>query len=307
MRHVGLCSNLLGNWQQTYRVEGAPEPKPGQWPHTECNAITPDHLNAMGIRLLAGRPFTIHDNANSTPVILVDERFVQRWWPEENPLGKHVHLNGGKHEIIGVVNHVRPYGIDQDSREAVYFSAFQDTVDAPSLVVRCQGDPWALVEPLRRAITSIDPELAPSNIQTLQSIRSEQSFMRRFLTILLGLFAVAALLLAALGLYGVTAYAVGQRTQEFGVRMALGACVQDILALVMGRGGMLAGIGITLGLVASIGLSYFLSGLLYGVTAWDPVTFFAVTAVLGIVVGIACYLPARSATRVDPMEALRYE
>jgi predicted permease len=265
------------------------------------------------MRLLAGRRFTERDAQGMSQVAIVDERFAQQWWPNENPLGKRLQFgtrpdpNGTWLTVVGVVSHVKPYGIDQLSRESVYLSAFQNSFEYPALVVRTQDDPMHMLGPIRQAIAEIAPDLAPSGIQTLQAIVDEQSFVRRFITTALGIFAGTALLLSALGIYGVTAYAVSQRTQEFGVRMALGACWADVLRLVLGRGGKLALIGVTTGLVASLSLSWLIRGLLFGVTAWDPMTFVGVISVLGIAVLAACYLPARRAARIDPMEALRYE
>jgi len=307
VEHVGLCSNLLGRWQSDYSVEGAPEAEPGQTPYAECCEISPGFTEAMGMRLIAGRTFTERDKNDTTPVTLIDERFVQRWWPNANPLDKRVEMGGTSYQVVGVVSHIKHYGIDQTSRESMYIPAYQSTTDYPTLVVRCQGDPLRLLEPIQRAIAEIDPDLAPSDIRTLQAIVNQQSFMRRFLTTILGVFAGSALALAALGIYGVTAYAVSQRTQEFGIRMALGACMGDILGLVLGRGGKLALVGIAIGLVASLSLSWLIRGLLFGVTAWDPLTFIAVTFALATVVLLACFLPARRAAKIDPMEALRYE
>jgi len=307
VEQVGLCSNLLGRWQSDYSVEGAPEAEPGQAPYAECCEISPGFIEAMGMRLLAGRTVTERDTSDTAPVTLIDERFVQRWWPQADPLGKHVRMGGTSYQIVGVVSHVKHYGIDRSSRESMYIPAYQSTTDYPTLVVRCQGDPLRLLEPIRRVIAEIDPDLAPSAIRTLRAIVDQQSFMRRFLTTILGVFAGSALLLAALGIYGVTAYAVSQRTHEFGIRMALGACMGDILGLVLGRGGKLAIMGMVLGLVASFGLSWLMRSLLFGVTTWDPLTLIAVTSVVGMAVLIACYLPARRAAKIDPMEALRYE
>ncbi len=313
IRYAGLCSNLLGNWQSTYCVEGAPIAEPGQARHAEFCNTSPAYFDALGVRLLAGRRFTQRDTEDASPVAIVDESFVQRCWPNEDPLGKRLQFgtrpdpNGTWYSVIGVVSHVKPYGIDQISRESVYLSAYQKSFDYPTLVVRTEGDPMQVLGPIRRAIAKIDPDLAPSDIRTLQAIADEQSFVRRFITTILGIFAGTALLLSALGIYGVTAYAVSQRTQEFGIRMALGACWGDIVGLVLGRSGRLIFVGITLGLLASLSLSGLIRGLLFDVTAWDPVTFVAVTLLLATVVLLACLIPARRAAKIDPMEALRYE
>jgi putative ABC transport system permease protein len=307
VKHAGLCSNLLGNWQSSYSVEGAPPTEPGQVPYAECCNISPDFIKAMGMRLIAGRVITEQDNEDAQRVALVDERFVHRWRSYGDPLGKRVKIGGSWFEVVGVVSHVKHYGIDRDSRESIYLSVYHRAFDYPTLVVRCQGDPLRLLDPIRGVITEIDPDLAPRNVQTLQAIMDEQSFMRRFITSVLGIFACAALLLSTMGLYGVTAYAVSQRTQEFGIRMALGAGWPDILRLVLGRGGRLILIGIGIGLVASLGLSRLIQGMLFGVTVWDPVTFLIVTTTLATIAIIACYIPARRAAKIDPMEALRYE
>ncbi len=313
VRHAGLCSNLLGSWQSSYCVDGAPLAEPGQTRHAEFCHVSPAYFEALGMRLQTGRRFTERDIADASPVAIVDESFVQRCWPNENPLGKRLQFgtrpdpNGTWFNVVGVVSHVKPYGIDQISRESVYLSAFQNTFEYPTLVVRTHDDPMHLLGPIRQVIAQIDPDLAPSDIQTLQAIVDEQSFIRRFVTTVLGGFAGTALLLSALGIYGVTAYAVSQRTQEFGIRMALGACWTDILSLVLGRGGKLALTGVAIGVVASLSLSWLIRGLLFGVTAWDPLTFIAVTFALASVVLLACLIPARRAAKVDPMEALRYE
>jgi putative ABC transport system permease protein len=313
VRHAGLCSNLLGSWQSSYCVDGAPLAEPGQTRHAEFCHVSPAYFEALGLRLQTGRRFTERDIADASPVAVVDESFVQRCWPNENPLGKRLQFgtrpdpNGTWFNIVGVVSDVKPYGIDQISRESVYLSAFQNTFEYPNLVVRTQDDPMHVLGPIRQVIAQIDPDLAPSDIRTLQAIVDEQSFIRRFVTTVLGIFAGTALLLSALGIYGVTAYAVSQRTQEFGIRMALGACWTDILSLVLDRGGKLTLTGIAIGVVASLSLSWLIRGLLFGVTAWDPLTFVAVTFALALVVLLACLIPARRAAKVDPMEALRYE
>jgi len=313
VNHVGLCSNLLGNWQSTYCVEGAPESERGQAPYAEFCHVSLAFFEAMGMRLLAGRGVMDRDTPETTRIAVVDQIFTQRWWSNEDPLGKRIQFgtnpdpNGEWLEVVGVVSHVKHYGIDKESRESVYLSAFQGTFDYPTLVVRSQGDPMVLLDPIRQAITEIDPDLAPSDIRTLQAIVDEQSFMRRFITSVLGIFACTALLLSTMGLYGVTAYAVSQRTQEFGIRMAFGAKGIDILKRIMLKGIFLTGIGLLIGLVGSFFLCRTMSSLLYEVSVTDPITYAVVITIIAIASLLACFVPARRAAKVDPMEALRYE
>ncbi len=306
VKHAAICSNLLGNWQSTYEVEGEPPAEPGKKPHAECCRVSPDYLKAMGMRLIAGRAFTSRDDENAPRVILVDERFAERWWPDGDILGKRV-KRGEWHEVVGVVSHVKHYGIDRDSRESLYMPAYQAGFNHFTLVVRSESDPLALVDPIRRIASEIDPNLAPSDIRTLQAIRDRQSFLRRLTTSILGLFAGAAALLAAIGIYGVTAYTVAQRRQEFGIRLALGANTESIFSLVLGRGGKLATIGISLGLIASFSLSWVIRDQLYGVSFWDPVTFTGVVMAIVLIVLLASLGPSFRATTVTPAETLRAE
>jgi putative ABC transport system permease protein len=312
--HAGVTRNLMGGWQSSYYVEGTPVPEPGQQHYSEYSIVSPDLFKAMGIPLLEGRTFTEQDNENSQPVVVVDERFARQWWPNESPIGKRllIHHSGPDpdaswSEVIGLVRHVKHYGVDQNSRESLYLSAYQHSFNGVTLVARTQGDPLQLVEPVRKAVMQIDPDLPISGVQTLQAIRDQQSFMRRLMTTIMGLFALAALLLSVLGLYGVIAYSVSRRTNEIGIRMAMGACVSDILRLVLTHGGKLILIGTGMGLIGAFAITRLMNSILFEVTAKDPITFSLVTIILASATLLACYIPARRATRINPMEALRYE
>jgi putative ABC transport system permease protein len=313
VRYAGITRNMMGGWQSPYYVEGAPIPEPGQDPFAEYNRVGPGFFKAMGIRLLGGRFFTEHDSKDSQPVIIVDERFARKWWPDENPIGKRLQRsatpdsNGTWYEVVGLVSHVKHYGVDRDSRESLYLSAYQGSFHGVTLVVRTQGDPMRLIDPIQKAVLQLDPDLPVSRIRTLQAIVTERSLIRRLTTKVLGLFALSALLLSVLGIYGVIAYSVSKRTNEIGIRMAIGACVLDILRLVMTHGGKLVLIGTGIGLIGAFAVTRLMSSFLFEVTATDPVTFLLVTAVLAGATFLACYIPARKATRINPMDALRYE
>ncbi len=313
VKYAGVTSNMLGGWQSSYYVEGTPIPEPGQNPHAEYNVVSPDFFKAMGVRLLAGRTFTEHDIEGSHAVVIVDEKFANRWWPDENPIGKRLQRgaspdpNGTWHEVVGLVSHIKHYGVDRNSRESLFLSAYQESFNGVTLIVRTQGDPMQLVNPIRQAVLQLDPDLPVSDIQTLKAIVAEQSVIRRLTTKVMGLFSITALLLSVLGIYGVIAYSVSRRTNEIGIRMAMGACVGDILRLVLSHGGKLILIGTGIGLVGSFAVTRLMSSFLFEVTARDPITFLSVTLVLAIATLLACYIPARRATRINPMDALRYE
>jgi putative ABC transport system permease protein len=314
IRHTGLTTHMLGGWQSPYYVEGAPIPEPGQEIFAEFSRINPDLFQAMGIQLLEGRFFTEHDTYDAPSAVLVDEKFAHKWWPDERPVGKRLQINrvqpdpnAAWSEVVGVVRHVKHYGVDNFSRESVYLCMYQHMRGYMTLVVRAQGDPLSLVAPIRHVVSQINPEIPIYNVQTLQAISEERSFMRRLTTSVLGIFALTALLLAALGIYGVMAYSVSRRTNEIGVRIALGACMADIERMVLHHGAKLALIGIGIGLAGSLVLGRLISSFLFGVTTYDPITFILVVVVLTLATLLACLIPARRAGKIDPKEALRYE
>jgi predicted permease len=282
--------------------------------------VEPDYLRAMGIPLQRGRFFTSQDNENAPLVVAVDDVFAQKYFPNENPVGKRINIDRFDRpaEIVGLVGHVKQWGLDSDDTESlraqIYIPCMQMpdafVAMAPSggqVVVRSTGAVPDVYGSIRRANAEMSGDQVLFGAQTFGQVISDSLAPRRFTMILLGTFAGLALLLASIGIYGVISYVVGQRSNEIGVRMALGAKSQDILRLVLANGGKLILMGIAIGLVAAFGLTRLMKSLLYGVDAADPITFAAVAVLLSLVALAACYVPARRASRVDPVIALRYE
>ena len=314
--HVGAASNILGHWGQTYYVEGSPIPEPGKSSGANIGNVTPGFFQSMGIPLLEGRFFTERDHREAAQVAIVDEKFARKWWPDESAIGKRLQRNSRPdpndpwYEIVGVVGHIKYDGVDRDAGEYLYFNAYQSIQTFwgnITLVVRSDGDPMRYVSGIKQTIIALDREVTINNIRTLRAIVGEQSFMRRLITTILALFAITALVLSTLGVYGVMAYSMSQRTHEIGIRMALGAHVGDILQLFLTRAIKLSLFGIGLGFLSTMVLNGLIRNFLFGVTAHDPITFLAVTGILTGAALLACYIPARRASKIDPMEALRYE
>jgi putative ABC transport system permease protein len=316
VQFAGFKNPLLGGWQQAYMIEGRPALKPGQYPSTDMGRVTPDAMRAMGMRLLRGRFFDDHDNEESQLVCIIDETFAKQEFPNEEPLGKRL-ANGGPpgpgqqtqwRTIVGVVAHVKNYGVDQASRFETYIPQAQRPAGGGTIVVRsAAGDPAALTSGIRAAVRSVDPDVPLYDVRSMEDIVSENTASRRLSVVLIGSFAVLALVLAGVGVYGVMAYVVTQRRHEIGIRMALGANQSNILEMVLRQGLRLALLGIAGGLAGALALTRFLSGMLFHVSALDVETFVLGATSLGLVLLLACGLPARRATRVDPLVALRYE
>jgi putative ABC transport system permease protein len=302
---------LLGGWQSSFRLEGRPEPPPGQLPSADITRVTPDYFRAMGVRVREGRVFTDHDTAEVAPVAVVDETFARAHYAGESALGKRLRFGALDDkdakwlEIVGVVGHVKNYGVDEDSRVEVYLPYYQSPVSSVTLVVRAAGDPAGLGGVLREVVRAADPDLPLYAVRTLPEIVSDRTAQRRLASTLIAVFAAVALALAAVGIYGVMSYAVAQRTQEIGIRMALGAERREILRMVLRHGTLLAVTGVALGLVAALALARLITSLLFQTSAADPPTFSVVPVVLIAVAVLACWVPARRATRVDPLVALR--
>ena len=307
---------LLGDWQTSFIVEGRPMPQPGQFPSVDIGRITPDGLKAMGTRLVGGRMFSQHDHENAQRVCIVDETFASTHWPGEDPLGKRIDFDGNLRTgqqpewitVVGVAVHVKHYGVDQPSRVEMYIPFAQNPTLGGNLIVRVSaGDPAALTNALRAAVLSVDPDVPVYNIRTMQSIAESITAQRRLVVILLGSLALLALVLAAVGLYGVMSYSVTQRSHEIGIRMALGAQRNDVFRQVLGNALTLMSAGVILGLGGALYLRRFLGTLLFEVRPDDPTAFLGIPLLLVAVGLLACYVPARRATQVDPIIALRYE
>ena len=274
--------------------------------------VQPNYFQTMGIQLLQGRAFTAQDSSESTRVSIVNETFVKRYFPNEDPIGKRFTFGGGGPNarwitIVGVVRDTKRQGIDQPVRIESWMPLAQMPSGSMDVVLRTTGAPLALSNEVREAVWSLDRDLPIPSIRTMEQILSERVAQRRLNMLLLGLFAMVALILAAVGIYGVINYAVTQRTNEIGIRIALGAQSGDVIGLVLKQGMALALVGVAIGLIATFMLTRLMASLLFGVSATDPITFAAIAGLLIGVALLACWIPARRATKVDPMVALRYE
>jgi putative ABC transport system permease protein len=295
-----------------FGIEGRAALAPGEVYNAGPRWVSPDYFNVMGIPLLRGRELTERDGSDSPRVVVINEAMAARYFPDEEPIGKRVafdQVNNAPNwrEIVGVVGDVKHSALDSDPKPEMYFPFTQFPSFFMTLVVRTSGDPLNLVAAARSEVLAVKNDQPISNVHTMEELLSNSVAQRRFNMLLLSIFAGVALLLAAVGIYGVMSYSVAQRTHELGVRMALGAQTSHVLALVVKQGMTLALAGVGIGLAAAFALTRILASLLYGVSATDPLTFSVIALMLASVALLACYLPARRATKVDPMVALRYE
>lgn len=309
---VGLATNVpfLSNVRNPIAFSFPDEPATSQDEHVaEFGAVSPNYFDVLGISLKKGRAFTDHDNDAANKVVVVNEAFARRFFPVNDPIGKRLRDNAGRtptdSEIVGVVGDVRDHGLDLPAEPRVYGSIFQRSNYSLAVFLRTSSNLSMIKQTLTRTVGAIDPELPVYGVNTMDELISSSMAGRRLVLFLMAIFAVVALLLASLGIYGVMAFLVSQRVQEFGVRMALGAQARDILVLALRPGLLLLSIGISVGIVLSIFVTRLMSSLLFGVSAADPFTFVMVPLVLGIVTLAACLIPARYATRISPAQALR--
>jgi len=323
INHLPLAGDL---WGWSFLVEGRPKPRPGEAPKAVYRMVTPGYFAAMRLPIVRGHDITDADNITAPGVVIINEQAARQYWPGEDPIGKRVSFDD---DTTNPTNWLTVIGIAKDAKQdnwtdkatpEAYLAAFQNHdyigdsgteaskhMDYITLVARSVGDPAALASEMKQAVWSFDRNLAISQVVTMDGVVAEANAQPRFEMMLLSIFAAVALVLAAVGIYGVISYSASQRTHEIGVRMSLGATRGDVLLLVVRQGIWLAVAGSAAGLTGSLLLSRLMGGLLYGVKPTDPVTFAAVAFGLAVVAMLACYIPARRAMRIDPMAALRYE
>jgi len=271
--------------------------------------VTSGFFEALRIPLLRGRQFTDLDGKDAPGVIIINEALAQRYWPNEDPLGKRITVGFEKQprEIVGIVATIKQTTLSAGGGHAMYLPHLQRPTGGMSIVVRTNGDPMSLATLARTQIHSVDPGIPVTNIRSMAEIFSESVAQQRFSMLLVGVFGALAVILAAIGIYGVMGYAVTQRKHEIAVRMALGAKTNQVLKLILKDGLVLASLGVAIGLAGAFALTRLMSSLLFEVKPTDAQTFIAVSALLIFVALLACLIPARRATKVDPLVALRYE
>jgi putative ABC transport system permease protein len=304
---------LSGNNESgSFYIEHHDVPQGQQPPHGDRWRVTSGYMQTMDIPLIRGRYFSESDNADGQGVAIIDEMLAKKYWPNEDPIGQRIAFEGDRaqpryREVVGVVGHVKHSGLEGESRAQYYVPVLQNQSSGLYLAVRTTNDPASLTPAVRGVFKNLDPDLPVYKVTTMERLVSDSMARQRFSVVLLGTFAGVALLLAAIGIYGVMAYSVSQRTSEIGIRMALGAQAYDVLKLVISQGMFLIGIGLAIGITVAVISTRLMSSLLFGVSATDPTIFVLISATLAGVALLACYIPARRATRVDPMMALRDE
>src|SRR5262245_4002905 len=310
---VGATSTLpfIGwNSSSIFGIEGRDTPSGGATPHADIRRVTYGFFAAMGIPLSRGRLFTETDTANTPFVALVDEKLAEQYWPGEDPIGERVKMGGPQsswYTIVGVVGHVKQSQLNAESKGGLYLVCSQNRAFMITIVARTSNAPERLAGVLQREVSAIDKDVPVYEVKTMNERLMDSITPQRLTTYLVAAFAGVALLLAMFGIYGVMSHSVGQRTREIGVRMALGAQVSDVLKLVIKQGVTLTLTGVLIGSITAIGLTRLIKNLLFDVSATDPLTFAAVVLLLIFVAFVACWLPSRRATKVDPLVALRNE
>jgi putative ABC transport system permease protein len=298
----------------SFDIEERPMPE-GQQPDSVTRIAGPDYFKTAGIPVLQGRGFEETDQLQSLPVVIVNERFAQKFFPGQNVIGEHIKPSWSIDDkpplmrtIVGVVGNVKNRGLAADFTPEMYLSAAQIPIETPSLVVRANiSNPAGITSAVRAEVAAVDRNIPLTRVRIFDEYMSRSLSRPRFNALLLSIFAGTALVLTAIGIYGVMAYSVSQRTNEIGIRMALGAAQSNIFRLIVGQAMAFVGVSLALGLIGAFGATRLLKSLLYGVGAWDPITFIAIVFLISVVAFLAAWLPARRATLVDPIQALRTE
>src|SRR5439155_3108700 len=310
---IHSASARRGEIRCNFHIEGRPTARNERF-LSSFNIVEPDYFRTMRIPLLKGQDFSERDNLKSEPVLIINQTLARRFFPDQDPLGQRIDPGIGNgyskpplRAIVGVVGDVKEDSLQAEPSPQIYVPLAQCPFDEMTLVVRTEADPSSIIARVRNEIAGLDKTTPIFDVQPLDQYLAASVARPRFNALLLGLFAAASLLLAMVGLYGVVSYSVTQRTREIGIRVALGAQPNDVFALVMRQGFVLGAFGVAAGLLGSLWLTRVLSSLLFGVTATDPITFAAVALFLLGVVTAATYVPARRATKVDPLVAFRYE
>jgi putative ABC transport system permease protein len=299
---------LKGNPGIGFSIEGRPDPPPSEYRRANYRVISPDYFSVMGIPLVRGRGFTEQEAWQDSGAVIINQALAKRYWPAEDPLGKRIGLGAQRLlTIVGIAADVKDAGLEADFQEGVYLPMAEIPSASMSLIARTRSEPRSVAAMIRREIAALDKEQSIANISTLEELVSRNIAQPRFNAALFFIFGAVALVLALVGIYGVMAYAVTQRTQEFGVRMALGAQDLDVLRLVLGQGLRLTLLGVGVGLIGALAGTKVLARLLFQTSRTDPTIFVGVSLLLIIVALLACYFPARRATKVDPTIALQQE
>ena len=311
MERLGATSALpLQSWFAiSYEVEGQPVTSEAERRSAYSRIVGADYFQALGVPLVRGRAFSQRDTLDAPKVVVVNQTMAERVWPNEDPIGRRLVLEGEERpaEVVGVVADTRQSGIDPEIRPEIYQPHAQRPAYSMHFLLRTTGDPQGVVAPARETMAEMAPTIPVYKVQTLDQVVDEAFWQPRVYSWLLGVFAVIALVLSAVGLYGVIAYLVEQRTREIGVRMALGARSVDAVGLVLRQAGKTVGIGVVIGVAAAVGFSKLLESILFGVSSAGFGLFVSIAAILVIVAGAAVLWPARRASRVDPVCALRFD
>jgi putative ABC transport system permease protein len=292
-----------------FRIEGRPDPEAGKEMIINTRSVSPDYFGTLRVSLIKGRDFSDRDKSDAPKAAIINNDLARIYFPNEDPIGKRITFDDGESwiSIVGVIGDVKQLGLDSSAKPEVYFPYLQVAASSMSLVVRTTSDPLSLAGAVKSQIQTIDKDLPIDDAKTMQQLLAESLSGRRFNMLLLTVFAMVALVLAIVGIYGVMSYTVTQRTHEIGIRVAIGAQSRDVFRMVIGQGMMLAMIGVAFGLVGAFALTRLMTTMLFGVEPSDPATFISIAVLLTIVALAACYIPARRATKVNPLLALRYE